>query len=76
MEGMEVMDEREWGDALDERYLMDRAEHEAHAEGNEPDDEDDWNDEPETHLAYNPHTDRHETGGDEIEFADESEYRD
>jgi hypothetical protein len=24
------------------------------------------------HLAWNPHTERHETGGDEIEFADES----
>lgn len=26
------------------------------------------------HLGYNPHSDRYETGGDEIEFADESEY--
>ncbi len=25
------------------------------------------------HLPYNPATDRHETGGDEIEFADEAE---
>lgn len=25
------------------------------------------------HLAYNPTTDRYETGGDEIEFADEGE---
>jgi hypothetical protein len=33
------------GDALDERYLIDRAEHEAHAEGNDEEpDEDDWND--------------------------------
>jgi hypothetical protein len=48
---MSIYPEREWlndqhefGDYLDERYLIDRAEHEAHAEGNEepydgPDDE-------------------------------------
>ena len=33
------------GDYLDERYLIDRAEHEAHAEGNaEEPDEPEWND--------------------------------
>lgn len=31
-------------------------------------------DEPEQHLGFNPYTDRFETGGDEIEFADESDY--
>jgi hypothetical protein len=25
------------------------------------------------HLAFNPHSDRHETGGDEVEYADESD---
>lgn len=39
---MDLGDYAEWGDALDERYLINRAEHEAHAEGNdeEPDDDD------------------------------------
>jgi hypothetical protein len=73
-----------WGDALDERYLIDRAEHEAHA--GDGDDRRDWTDldwiidedgfveEPATgHLAHNPATERFETGGDEIEFADERE---
>jgi hypothetical protein len=40
-----IDDQREFGDHLDERYLIDRAEHEAHAEGNEEEpDEPEWND--------------------------------
>lgn len=30
-------------------------------------------DDADEHLAYNPHTDRYETGGDEIDFAVEGE---
>ena len=52
-----MMDEFDRGDALDEGYLIDRAEHEAHAKGNE--EEPDW-DALDEALSASPGTAVHE----------------